>query len=136
MGFLQNQFNNQKYNVKAYPTLGAGITLTSSATAFTLGDFIEVLPSNITTKPFSIDCINFAAYSTPSLTYECYLYYGESGEEVNFANLRVNSGSGTTNPHVPVKSQVFPAGTRITAKFASPSTGAKTAITSIFYKED
>lgn len=130
---FRNQSVDNRINIKSYPTLGAGITLTSSATAFTLGNFIEIIPVNTITKSFTVEYANFAAYSTAGLTYECYLYYGASGSEVNFANVRVNSGSGTTNPHVPIRSQVFPANTRITAKFASPSSGEKTAICSVFY---
>ena len=48
---------------KVYPTLAAAVTATGHDTAWTLGEFVEVVPVNTITSPFDIHFINAAAAS-------------------------------------------------------------------------
>jgi hypothetical protein len=118
---------------KVYPTLTTAVTLTTSATAWTLGSFIPFVPANTINKNFRIDHISFAAFSSAA-TYEFVLYKGTSGNEVEICRGRVHPG--TTSSAViayPVFTQLLNANETISAKIACATTGAQTVNCSIVY---
>lgn len=129
---LMGTFNKQS---KVYPTMAATPTISSGATAWVLGTFVELVPSNAITSPFKIDYMSFAAFSAV-VTMEVILYKGLSGSEVEIARIRVNPGA-TTNSILafPIFSKVMNANERISVKTASAGTGVATFVTSIVYHE-
>jgi hypothetical protein len=118
---------------KVYPTLTTAVTLTASATAWTLSGFIPFVPANTITSKFRIDHVSFAAFSA-AVTYEFVLYKGTSGNEVEIARGRVHPGA-TTNSVLayPVFTELLNANETISAKIASATAVANTVNCSITY---
>lgn len=118
---------------QVYPTLTNAVTLTASATAWTLSGFIPFLPANTITNKFRIDHVSFAAFSA-AVTYEFVLYKGTSGNEVEICRGRVHPGA-TTNSVLayPVFTQLLNANETISAKIASATAVANTVNCSIVY---
>lgn len=115
---------------KVYPTLAAGVQITTHANARTLGDFVQIVPSDTITKPFDIHYINVAGVSGND-TYELVLYYGN--DNVECGRVRVTRNSTQYNPPlIPFMSRVMPANSKISAKVASAAGGENITI-SVFY---
>lgn len=118
---------------KVYPTLAATPTFTTNATAWTLGNFTELVPTGAINKPFEIGFVSFAAVSV-STSYEFVLYAGESGQEVEIGRVRFRTAtSADAVLGLPIYSKILPVGTRISAKVASGQSGANTCLASIIY---
>lgn len=121
---------------KVYPSLANGVTLTTAASAWTLGNFIEIIPANAITKRFRVDTANFAAFSIAT-TYEIVFYKGESGSEIEIGRVRANPGTTSMPVHdKPVFTELIDANTRISAKAANSTAGAGTVVVSITYHTD
>lgn len=120
---------------KVYPTLANGITLTTAATTWGLGNFTEIVPANTITKDFRIDTISFAAFSVAT-TYEVVLYKGASGDEEEIGRMRVHPGASSGVAINLFHSRLIPANTRITARVANNTTNANTVVASIGYHEE
>lgn len=58
---------------KVYPTLAAAVTATTAAGAWTLGNFVEVVPANTIDEDFDVHWVNVEAVSADD-TYELVLY--------------------------------------------------------------
>lgn len=127
---LMGTFNRQS---KVYPTMAATPTISSGSTAWVLGNFTELVPSNAITVPFKIDYMSFAAFSAV-VTLEVILYKGLSGSEVEIARIRINPGATTaTIMAFPIFSKGLNANERISVRIASAGTGIATFVTSIVY---
>jgi hypothetical protein len=118
---------------KVYPTLVNGTTITGGAGAWALGSFVQVVPVNTVTLPFDIHFVNVGDVSATD-TYELVLYSGLGGSEVEIGRCRFSrtSAANTVSP-TPMQTPIQPANTRISAKIASSSGGADTAVISLFY---
>jgi hypothetical protein len=119
---------------KCYPTLADGVTVTGGAGAWTLGDFVEIVPVDTITTAFDIHWINFESASANDI-YELVLYSGLGGAEVEIARVRTYKSatmSGANN--VPIQIPVQYANTRISAKLASSSGGDNVTV-SLFYHQ-
>lgn len=129
-----NYLTNGARGSKVYPSLATTPTFTTSATAWTLGDFTELVPANAISKPFEIAYASFASISASS-TYEFVFYAGAIGQEIEIGRVRFIR-SGTTGDAVlamPIHSKILDAGTRISCKVACGATGTNVCIASIIY---
>ena len=66
---------------KVYPTLVAGVTLTTHATTWVLGTIAEIVPINTITNEFDIHEVLVEDVNTQDKTYELVLYYGAGDTE-------------------------------------------------------
>jgi hypothetical protein len=116
---------------KIYPTLAAAVTVTAAAPAWTLGSFVDIVPTNTITSNFRIDYVSFAAFSVAG-TFEVAFYKGASGSEIEIGRCRVFP-QGSATIAVPLFTESIPANSRISAKAATGTTNADTVISSIIY---
>lgn len=120
---------------KTYPTMMNSIVLTTgSGAAWTLGNFIEVIPANAITSPFDIHWIGIGAVSAVGAVYEVELYAGALGAEVEIGQCRAyrqaqQSGAAPS----PMMTAIMPANTRISAKVACSDATAETIAIALFY---
>ena len=132
-------YNNSIYQhihkpAKCYPTLANGITIAGSATAWTLGNFVEVVPVNAIAVMYDIHWINFESASANDV-YELVLYSGLVGAEIEIGRIRTFRQSVTSGANnVPIQIPALMPNTRISAKLASSSGGDNVTI-SVFYHE-
>lgn len=121
---------------KVYPTLTNAVQLIASASAWTLGSNIQVVPPNTITSRFRIDYVSFASFSAAT-SYEVAFYKGASGSEIEIGRVRVHPGVTTgTAICVPIFTELLDANTRISAKSATSTVVADTVIVSIVYHLD
>ena len=115
---------------KVYPTLAAGVDVLSGI-AWTLGNFVEIIPANTITSPFDIHWL-ILENVTDDEVYEMVFY----AVEVEIARIRVGVQPGVGNTvvlsPVPVQMEIQLANTQIQAKLAS-SGAAETATISVAY---
>lgn len=114
---------------KVYPTLANGVVVAGAADAWTLGNFVQIVPVNTITSPFDIHYINISNASAAD-TYELVLYAATT--EIGRLRMTRASGVQQVNP-VPFMTPIQPANTQIQAKVASSSGGADELTISIFY---
>lgn len=112
---------------KVYPTLAAGVTVTASGTANTLGANATLCAANVITSPFRIRSVTVESVSASDV-FELVLYKGESGSEIEIGRTRFSSGG-----KIVVGIVLQDANTRISAKLASVAGGGKTANISFEY---
>ena len=112
---------------KVYPTLANGVEVLGGA-AWTLGDFVEIVPADTIAAPFDIHYINIEALSVAEV-YEIVLYAvsTEIGR-IRVAKDAIQAGLNSK----PITTPIIPANTQIRAKSASES-GADTATISLSY---
>lgn len=116
---------------KVYPTLAAGVTITSSATAWVLGSFATIVAASTITSDFDIHHISIESISANGV-YELVLYYGAGDTECGRVRFTKNANQdGTMN--VPMMTPIIPANSQIRAKLASNNAVADTSDISIFY---
>ena len=115
---------------KVYPTLAAGVTITSG-TAWALGSAAVIVPANTITSNFKIQYVSFAVFSATA-TYEVIFYKGEVGSEIEIGRLRTTGTSSVSQLAMPFYSEIIEANTRISAKSACLS-GTNSVICSIVY---
>jgi hypothetical protein len=116
---------------KVYPTLATGVIVTSSATAWTLGNYAEVIPGGTVTEDFDIHWIVVEGASADA-TYEIVLY--KSTTEIartritipDFANIVMLQS-------VPILSPVVDGNYQIQAKVATENAAADTITISVGY---
>jgi len=114
-----------------YPTLGAGVTATGAAGAWTLGNFVEIVPVNTITLDFDIHWINIEAVSAAD-SYELVLYV----ETTEIGRTRFTVLGTPANTIIPVKnfqSKIVKANSQIQAKIANAGGGGETATISVEY---
>lgn len=114
-----------------YPTLAAGVTLTATATAWTLGSLVQVVPAGVITSEFDIHALSIEGLSANAV-YEIVLYQGAG--DVEIGRCRVTKTAvmdGTQN--VPMFTPIVPANARIRAAVASNTGAADTATIALMY---
>lgn len=116
---------------KVYPTLAAGVTVASSATPYTLGSFVEVVPVSTIAGEFDIHWINLQSVSAAG-DYELAVY-----DTTTLLGTVQFSVLGTPNnlklSSLPFLSVICPAGVQVQAKLSSGNAVADTATISISY---
>lgn len=120
---------------KTYPTMANSIVLTTgSGTAWTAGNFIEVVPANGITSPFDIHWISIGSVSLVGGTYYIELYSGAIGLEVSIGQCRAyrqaNQAGAAPSP---MTTAIQSANTRISAKVACSDATAETIGIALFY---
>ncbi len=116
---------------QVYPTLAAGTTVVSSAVAWTLGNFVIVVPASTVGLPFDIHYVSIEDLSANGV-YELVLYYGAGDTECGRVRFTKNAvQDGTMN--VPMQTILIPADSIIKAKLATDNAVANTADISLFY---
>jgi len=116
-----------------YPTLANGIQAVASASIWTLGSYVIVIPTNTIGNPFDIHHIHISSFSDNTV-YELHLFSGADGAESFICAIRFARNSNTNQgSNLPVVTPLIPANTQIKAKLASSSNGADTANFSVMY---
>lgn len=134
LGYNRSIYQHIHKPAKCYPSLANGKVITGSATAWTLGNFIEVIPANTITSVYDIHWINFENASANDI-YELVLYKGLAGSEIEIGRIRTHKDSNQTGTsNVPIQIPALMPNTRISAKLASSSGGDNVTI-SVFYHE-
>lgn len=117
---------------KVYPTLSPGVDVLSGI-AWTLGNFVEIIPADTITKAFDIHWLVIET-TTDDETYEMVFYAGEVEiARVRFATEAAGGNRLQTSP-IPTLMKIQPPNTQIQAKMAS-SGAAETATISLIYHE-
>lgn len=119
---------------KVYPTLAGSVRLTSSATSWTLGEFIEVVPVNTITRSFAIIGVGISSASDSSNAYEIVFYSGALGSEIEIGRTRFLKGAANV-PQYQLQSGIIPANSRISAKCANGAGSSATVSVAIMYVE-
>jgi len=118
---------------KVYPSMASGVTVTSSATAWTLGSAATIVPANAISSEFDIHWVNLEAESSAAgAVYELVLY----GNDTEIARCRFASigvPATTIFNSFKIITPVQAAGTTITAKLASSNAAADTVDISLSY---
>lgn len=133
LGYQNSLYQHVHQSAKVYPTLADGIVVTGGTTAWTLGNFIEIIPANAIATMFDIHYINFETASATDF-YEFVLYKGTVGNEIEIGRVRTSRESATSGiPNVPIQIPAQMANTRISAKVASKTGGNDTVTISVYY---
>ena len=117
---------------QVYPTLAAGVTLTTHANTWVLGTIAEIVPASTITNDFDIHEVTIEDVNTKEKVYELVLYYGASDVEclrVRFSSTTNKGGLHTGSCQTPI----IPANSRIRGQLAIEDGGSKTAKVSIRY---
>lgn len=112
-----------------YPTLAAGVTLTSGA-AWALGALVEIIPASTITTIFQIETIHMTALSAVD-EYELELYYGAGDTPCGRVAFTRNSNQ-SHPPFMLCNTVLIPANSRIRGALASAS-GTDTAAIKVGY---
>ena len=134
LGFGSASYQHIHNPAKVYPTLANGIIVAGGVGAWTLGNFVEVIPANTITTDFDIHWVHVESVSATDI-YELVLYSGLSENEVEIGRVRTSresAQSGATD--VPIQIAPQHANTRISAKLASKS-GNNNMTISFYYHE-
>lgn len=113
---------------ECYPTLANGVTVTTAAGAWTLGNFVEIVPVNTITEDFDIHHINVEAVSADDC-YEVVLY----AETTEIGRVRGYVKDQSSHPVWEFQDVIIAANSQIQAKLASQNGGAETMTISIHY---
>jgi len=119
---------------EVYPTLAAGVTLTTHATTWILGIIVEIVPINTIAKEFDIHEVLVEDVNTQDKTYELVLYYGADDIECGRTRFAATSIKGGV-PAVAMQTILIPANSRIRGQLAIDGGGSKTAKVSLRYHE-
>jgi hypothetical protein len=128
---LEEHNHNEQW---VYPTLTTPPQLISgSGTAYTLGNFVELIPENAINAPFDLHFFN-TGIASGVCTYEVHLFRGSVGNEVIFAKIRFARLTNQMGAYpFPLMTPVFPANTRISGKLATSLTTQETLNCSLAY---
>lgn len=119
---------------KCYPTLADGIAIAGGVAAWTLGDFVELIPAETITTPFDIHYVNVEEASANDV-YELVLYSGLAEAETEIGRIRTLKATNQTGANsVQIQVPVQHANARISAKLAS-KTGSDSLTVSVFYHQ-
>jgi len=120
-----------------YPTVGAGgagwvpgAQISSVGAPGTFGAYIEVIPAGWAAATFTLTSLNVEVgmmdLALPDITYELVIATGLGGAEVERARVRftrTDLGAGLAKDwivnQIPLKTEMLPAGSRISAMWAS-----------------
>jgi len=117
---------------KVYPTLSAGVTISTGAGAYQLSAaYAEIVPVNTITSPFDIHWITIESASADEI-YEIVLYAGTTEIGRIRAVTTITVGGHAVLPPVKFQCEIQPANTQIQAKAASAGGGDSVTI-SIHY---
>lgn len=116
-----------------YPTLAGGVVVTGAAGAWTLGNFIQVIPVNTIAIPITIKDLHIGAASSDA-TYELVLYKGLLGAEIEIGRTRFTRVDNLNLiGDIRCNCITIAANTRVTAKICSSNGGSRTATISLMY---
>lgn len=112
-----------------YPTLADPVTVTSSASAWTLGAFAEIVPVSTITSDFDIHFVIISSISAND-EYELALY---AATTLIACVAFVKSAAGEPSTPLTIQTPINPANTQIQAKLASKAALARTVDVKILY---
>jgi len=121
---------NQDHSIQqVYPELADPITVTANATAWTLGNYAEIIPADTITSKFHLHYAEISNISANDI-YELRLY---SGTTLIASVTFTKSASGAPDDVIPFSSPHIPANGQVQAKLACKSASANTADVKLFY---
>lgn len=114
-----------------YPNLGSAIQVNTGVTAWTLGNFVQIIPENFIEKQFKIRLVNFELLSDDT-TFQLNLYTGPINFEVLIAQTRVTrTGVQVKNDGKHLDTPTLLPLTRISCRLASAANAQKYALISV-----
>jgi len=113
-----------------YPTLDDAVTVTASASAWTYGDYVQIIPASTITSIFDIHFINIETASGNDV-YQMELSYGDS-DTVACTFRFVKSVAIDPSRAIPVVCVQIPANSRVRARLATAA-GSSTADITVCY---
>ena len=132
LGYSNSMYQHIHNPSECYPSLADGITVNAGAGSWQLGNFFQIIPSNIINNAFDIHWVNFEKVSENDV-YELILYSGLVGQEVKIGSVRTYKTSAVSGANnVPIQIPPQPPNSRISAKLAS-SKGGNNVTISVFY---
>lgn len=131
-GKLVEQIEHIHSAQRVYPTLADGVTLTTAAGDWALGNFTEIIPAAAITSKFDIMEILVEDVDKTDKTYELVLYHSTGDVECGRARFAAASNKGGV-PTVSIQTGIIPANSRVRAKLAIENGGSKIAKISIRY---
>ncbi len=114
---------------RVYPTLANGVDVLGGA-AWTLGNFVEIVPVNTITSRFDIHYLSIESLSVNEV-YEIVLYACAGQDEVGRVRVTKNANLDAVM-NIPIQTPIIPANCKVDAKSASES-GADTVTLTVFY---
>ncbi len=119
---------------QVYPTLANGVTVTGAAGAWTLGNFVEIIPANTFGIDFDVHWINIEASSADDI-YELVLYAGT--DEIGRVRFTISrtAGARVLLPPVYFQCRVQAKNSQIQAKVANAGGGSETITISLHVHE-
>ena len=136
LGFSNASYQHIHMPAKVYPTLAPDAEVTTSATANTLGDAVQLIPADEIATPFDIHWLNISDMSANG-TYEIVLYIAADAgltDLTEIGRVRVTRTANiTSSDNTFIQVPVIPASSRIATKAACTESGAKTVKFSVHY---
>lgn len=136
--YLQQYLNNQvsfsvNSKLSCYPNESSGVAVLAGVGAYTLGSFVEIVPTNTITHDFRLFKLYIDETDDSSTNvWELVFYTGELGSEVEVCRVRQSSG-GKVYGDAEIPTPVITANTRISCK-AAHSDGGQTITVSLGYQ--
>jgi hypothetical protein len=134
LGYTNVAYQHVHQSAKCYPTLANGVVIAGGVGSWVLGNFVEIVPSNVIIFPYDIHYIVIENASANDV-YEIVLYSGTLGNELEIGRVRTKRDSAVAGaPNVPIQIPPQAPNTRISAKVAS-STGGDSVTVSLYYHQ-
>ena len=131
VGHLTAGYYHVHSPAKVYPTLADSITLTASATAWTLGTKVQIIPADTIATWFDIHWILVHSISATD-EYELVLWADDDTEIGRIAFVKTAAQAQEGN--LPIQIPPQPAGTKISASLACKA-GGNTASIKLYYHQ-
>lgn len=118
-----------------YPELAPYVVATSHTTAYTYGDYVEIVPADTITLPFDVHYADVDNMDTTG-EYVIEIAKGTVGNEEKISCFSVNrSVNKTSSEGQPIQNPIMPANTRICARVAHSVGGGAQAGIKVAYHE-
>ena len=133
IGHATATYNHIHSPAQVYPTLADAVTVTGSASAWTLETIVEIIPASTITELFDIHWINISNISDED-QYEVVLYQGASGSEEEIGRVRFSRSSNFSQEgNVPIQVPPIDANSRVSAALASKAGGSESCDFCLYY---
>jgi len=135
MNFQKGGYYHVHSQARVYPSLADAVSVTSVATAWTLGNFFEIIPANTITKAFDIHWIIVTNMASND-EYEMVLYKGAINNTTEIGRVCFfRSSNFVQEGNLPIQVPIIPPNSRISARLANKSASARTVDVKLYYHD-